>query len=127
MIPIASTDFYSIQVDTVKNRMFIVYKGSWVRPEQVPNFLSDHADAIKRLKSGFTVLVDVGPMEAMLLTDHIEQAQKDAIQAGIKKAARVYERPTIIRAQAERIHEKTEMNARAFDNVADAEAWLDEY
>ena len=65
-------------------------------------------------------------MESMLLTDFIQKAQKDAIEAGTRKAARVYEGSTFIEVQAEGIHKKTGMNAKAFQSVAEAEAWLDE-
>ncbi|MCA1960929.1 MAG: hypothetical protein LDL33_09035 [Desulfomonile sp.] len=126
MREIASTDFYSIHVDMAKNRLFITYKGAWMKPAQVPNFVKDHADAIKLLSPGFTALVDVRQMEAMLLSDFIRQAQSDAIQAGIKKAARIYDKPTFIQIQAEHIHKKTGLNSKAFDDVAAAEAWLDE-
>lgn len=126
MIEIASTDFYTIQVDQEKNRLLMAYRGSWVKPDQIPNYVSDHAKAIKLLKPGFTCLVDCRKMEAMLLTDFIAQAQKDAIAAGTRKAARVYAGSTFIEVQAAGIHKKTGMNARAFQSVADAEAWLDE-
>ena len=126
MKEIASTEFYSILIDTGKNRMFLTYKGSWMKHDDVPDFVKDHALAIGQLSSGFTVLVDVRPMQAMLMTDVVEKVQTDAVQAGIRKAARVYDRPTFIQRQAEQIHQKTGMQSKAFDNMADAEAWLGE-
>lgn len=122
----ASTDFYTIGVDRAKNRLFITYKGAWIRPAQVPDFVTDHAQALKLLSPGFTALVDVRQMESMLLTDFVQQVQMDALKAGIRKAARVYDRPTFIQVQAEHIHKKTGLSSKAFDSVADAEAWLDE-
>jgi 3-deoxy-D-manno-octulosonic acid (KDO) 8-phosphate synthase len=126
MKEIASTEFYSILIDTGKNRMFLTYKGSWMKHDDVPDFVNDHARAMERLSRGFTVLADVRPMQAMLITDVIEKVQKDSIQAGIRKAARVYDRPTFIRRQADQIRQKTGLKAMVFDSVADAEAWLDE-
>ena len=123
---IAETDYYSIHIDRLKNRMFLAYKGAWTKPEQVPDFLKDHANAIGHLSPGFTVLVDVRGMESMVLTDYVEKAQKDAMEKGIGKAARVYDRPTFIQIQAESIHRKTGINSKAFESMADAEAWLDE-
>jgi hypothetical protein len=126
MKEIASTEFYSILIDTGKNRMFLTYKGSWMKHEDVSGFANDCALATEGLTPGFTVLSDVRPMEAMLITDVIEKVQKDSIQAGIRKAARVYDRPTFIKRQAEQIHQKTGLKSKAFDSVADAEAWLDD-
>jgi hypothetical protein len=126
MQEIASTPFYSIHIDKTKNRLFIVYKGSWMKEAQVPNFAEDHASAVRQLSPGFTALVDVRPMEAMFLTDLIEEVQKEGMRAGIRKAARVYDRPTFIQIQAEWIHNRTGMNSREFDNMTDAESWLNE-
>ena len=126
MNEIASTEFYTIGIDKAKNRLFIIYKGAWIKPAQVPDFVKDHARACALLSPGFTALIDVRQMESMLLTDFVHQVQMDSIRAGIRKAARVYDRPTFIQVQAEHIRKKTGLNQKAFDNVADAEAWLDE-
>ncbi len=126
MQEIAVTPFYRIHIDKGKNRLFIVYIGSWIRLDQVPNFVKDHATAVGLLSRGFTALVDVREMESMLLTDVVEKVQMDAVRAGIRKAARVYDRPTFIQVQAERIHKKTGLNSRAFEDMTDAENWLDQ-
>lgn len=123
---IADTDFYGIEVDRAKNRMYLTYKGSWVKPQDVTSFADDHQRAYKSLEEGFTVLVDVRPMEAMLLSDFVEKVQRDAVAAGIKKAARVYDRESFIKLQADRINVKTGIGSRAFYDVESAEAWLDE-
>jgi len=65
-------------------------------------------------------------MDAMLLSDFIREAQSDAVKAGIRKAARIYDKPTFIRIQADQIHKKNGLNSKAFYNVTNAEAWLDE-
>ncbi|MCA1960931.1 MAG: hypothetical protein LDL33_09045 [Desulfomonile sp.] len=126
MKEIASTDFYSIHVDKAKNRLFVTYRGTWTKPTQVPDFLRDHAEAINQLTPGYTALIDFRAMDAILLTDFIEKAQLDAVQSGIRKAARIYDRPTFIQIQTDHIRKKTGLNARAFESVAEAEAWLDE-
>jgi hypothetical protein len=126
MNQIASTEFYTIGVDRTRNRLFITYKGAWTKPSQVPDFVKDHAKAIGLLSGGFTALVDVRAMETMLLTDLVKRVQVDALEAGILKAARVYDRPTFIQIQAEQIHKKTGMKSMSFNSVADAEAWLEE-
>jgi len=126
MREIASTDFYSIHVDTAKNRLFVTYRGAWTKPTQVPNFLKDHSEAIKELTPGYTALIDFRKMEAILLTDFMEKVQIDSIQTGIRKAARIYDRPTFIQIQADHIGKKTGLNARAFESIAEAEAWLEE-
>ena len=83
---IASTPFYSYHIDKAKNRMYVAYKGAWLKPSQVPDFVKHHVEAISQLTRGFTVLADVRQMESVFITDVIEECQKQAIAAGVSKA-----------------------------------------
>ncbi len=123
---IAATPFYSYHIDKGKNRMYVSYKGAWLKPSQVPDFVKHHVEAIGQLTSGFTVLADVREMESVVIMDVIEQCQKQAIEAGIRKAARVYTKPTFMQIQADSMHQRTGMQSKAFYDYAEAEAWLDE-
>jgi hypothetical protein len=123
---IASTPFYSYHIDKTKNRMYVAYKGAWLRPSDVPDFVKHHTEAISQLTRGFTVLADVRQMESVVITDIIEECQKQAIAAGISKAARVYSKPTFMQIQADTMSEKTGIQSRGFYDYAEAEAWLDE-
>lgn len=126
MKPIASNDYYSLEVDPAKNRLYLAYKGSWIKAQEVGAFVEDHQKALDCLTAGFTTLVDVRPMEAMLLTDFVEAVQKQAVDKGIRKAARVYTKEGFIKTQADRINVRTGIRSRAFFRVDEAEAWLDE-
>lgn len=126
MNTIADNDFYRIAISEPQNRLYLTYKGSWMRDKDVANFAADHEKAVASLRSGFTVLVDVRPMEAMLLTDYVEKVQRQAVEAGISKAARVYDRESFIKLQSDRINVKTGIPSRAFYDLESAEAWLDE-
>ncbi len=126
METIADNDFYRIEVSEAENRMYLTYRGSWIREKDVATFPDDHEQALVCLKKGFTVLVDVRPMVAMLLVDYVEKVQRRAIAAGIKKAARVYDRETFIKFQSDRINVKTSISSQAFYDMESAQAWLDE-
>lgn len=121
----ASTDFYVIEVDQVRNRLILTFKGAWLSPDQVPNYLQDHSAAIELLSPGFTALVELREMEAMLLTDYVEKSQMDAVKAGIRKAARIYGERALIKTQTDRINERTGLRSKAFKDQREAEAWLD--
>ncbi len=123
---IAETDFYRIRIDRSKNRMYLDYKGFWKRLAQVPDFVKHHAEAVGQLSRGFTVLADVRQMEAVIIMDVIEECQRYAINAGIKKAARVYDQPTFKELQADDMHKKTGMKSKSFYDAEEAEAWLDD-
>ena len=120
------TDYYTFEIDRLKNRMYLKYRGFWKRPDQVPDFVKHHAETIGRLSPGFTVLVDVRQMEGVILTDLIEECQRQSIKAGVAKLARVYEKPTFMQVQAEVVRERTGVKSKEFYSVEEADAWLDE-
>jgi hypothetical protein len=91
----------------------------------VPDFVKHHLDALSQLHSGFTVLADWREMESVILTDLIEECQKQAIAAGVRKVARVYNQPTFKEVQAESVSKRTGIAARRFHDLAEAESWLD--
>ena len=123
---IASTPFYSYHIDKAKNRMYVAYKGTWLKPSQVPDFVKHHEQAMSQLARGFTVLADWREMESILITDIIEQCQKQSVAAGISKVARVYAKPTFKEIQAESMSQRTGIKSKVFYDIAEAEAWLDE-
>jgi hypothetical protein len=92
----------------------------------VPDFVKHHAEAMKQLRAGFTVLADWREMESVILTDLIEECQKQSIAAGVSKVARVYNEPTFKEVQAGSISKRTGITARRFYDIAEAESWLDE-
>lgn len=123
---IASTPFYSCHVDKTKNRMYVAYKGAWLKPDQVPDFVKHHGEAMSQLTRGFTVLADWREMESVFITDIIEECQKRSVAAGISKVARVYSKPTFKEIQADSMSQRTGIKSKVFYDIAEAEAWLDE-
>jgi hypothetical protein len=125
MITVASNDEYSITVDQDKNRIFFTMRGSWTDAKEVSDWLKDLESAIKLCKRGFTELIDWRELSGILLTDYIGKAQKMAIDAGLLKAARVYDRETFLKLQMDTLTERTGFPVKSFFNMKDAEAWLD--
>jgi len=126
MKTVAENDAYVIAVDEVKNRIYFTMRGSWIDTKQVLGWLDDLATAIKLCKPGFTELIDWRQSTAILLTDKIAEAQKMAMQAGLRKAARVYDRDTFLKDQMDWLTQKTGFPVQSFFDLKEAEAWLDE-
>lgn len=123
---VASTPLYSLHIDKTKNRMVVAYKGAWLKPAQVPDFVKHHGEAMSKLTRGFTVLADWREMESVFITDVIEQCQKQSVAAGISKVARVYSKPTFKEIQADSMSQRTGIKSKVFYDITEAEAWLDE-
>ena len=60
---IAKTDFYSIEIDKVKNRAYLGIYGSCKSVDDIPNFLDDIRNASSQLTKGFTLLTDATKMK----------------------------------------------------------------
>lgn len=126
MKTIASNEFYAIEVDQIKNRIHFTMRGSWTATKRVSGWLDDLGEAIKLCKPGFTELIDWRQSTAILLTDKIAEAQKMAMKAGLRRAARLYERDTFLKLQMDRLTEETGFPVKSFFDLKEAEAWLDE-
>ncbi len=122
---IAETPYYIYQVDKAKNRLYVTYKGDWLKLEGFCDCLRHHEEAISQLAPGFTVLADWRQMECFFITDLIEECHKQDIAAGISKLARVYVRPTFKEIQADHASKRTGITAKPFYDFTEAESWLD--
>ena len=126
MKEIASTDFYTIGVDPAKNRIYFTMRGSWTSEKEVPDWLEHVAAAVELCSPGFTELIDWTGSSAILLSDYIAGAQEIAMKAGLRKAARVYDRESFVKRQMNSLTEKTGFPVKSFADREEAEVWLDE-
>ena len=127
--PIAKTDFYSIEVDTTKNRMYFTIVGFWKNSTVVPNYLDDIKKALRSLSPGFTILTDVSQMKtpSTEVGSLHELAQRLLIEAGLKKTAEIIpDNKAIEKMVLQRLSTKSGMVKSTFHDKATAEAWLDE-
>jgi hypothetical protein len=58
MITITNNQFYELNYDRDKNRIYLRINNYWKSPEIVPNYLSDWGKVIELAKPGFTLLAD---------------------------------------------------------------------
>lgn len=126
MKSVASNEYYRVEVDDLKNRIYFTILGTWDDPKKIPNWADDVAEAVKCCSAGFTELIDWSGMTAILLTDYIRQAQEIAMKAGLRKAARVYDKERFVKMQMDRLTTQTGFPAKSFFDRAAAEAWLDQ-
>ncbi len=122
---VTSNDFYEIDVDQAKNRIYFTMRGSWTNPKDMPNWLQDVEAAVKLCSPGFTELIDWTGASSVLLTDYIAGAQKIAQDGGLRKAARIFDRDTFIKLQMDTLTQKTGFPVKTFFERSEAESWLD--
>ena len=124
MKTVARTDFYAIEVDQSLNRVYFNLKGSWMDARDLAAWEEDVAAAFRLCSPGFTELIDWINVQGILLTDCIEKAQKLALSAGIRKAARVFSKETFAKMQMDSLTKKTSFPVKTFYDRNEAEVWL---
>jgi hypothetical protein len=118
---------YSVTSDVETARVRIVVSGFWTS-ETAPSFLAavqSHFDKLERLGKPYRLLTDASDftVQNVEVATLIENFWKLAIGPGLERQALVIT-SALARMQAARILEGTPV--RIFDNIKDAEAWLEE-
>lgn len=124
---LTGNDFYEIEVDSEKNRLYLTVKGYWRALTDVSNYLQDLQSAVDRLLRGFTIVTDVtqaktSSEEAGVL--HIK-AQEYIVQAGLSRTAEIHPESKITCMALNRYARTSGMDRAAFASLEEAEAWLD--
>lgn len=128
MKDIANNEYYSIQVDKDKNRMYLTLIGYWKSRSVVPNYVADLQKATQELSRGYTILTDVTQMKTPpqeIAALHTE-AQKVVMAAGLKKTAELVGQDVIAKMAIDQFSKQSGMQKGTFANKEEAEAWLDE-
>ena len=123
---IASTPFYSYHIDKAKNRMYVAYKGAWLKPSQVPDFVKHHVEAISQLTPASQFSRIGEKWNRCLLPMLLRNVRSRPLRRDVSKVARVNAKPTFKEIQAESMSQRTGIKSKAFYDIAEAEAWLDE-
>ncbi|QHL87030.1 hypothetical protein GU926_06105 [Nibribacter ruber] len=127
MVPVTNTPLYELSVDSCKNRVYFNAKETLSNPDQVPDFIRDWEDALELVQPGFTLLADLSQVSYIsqsleALTMHVHRVM---VEAGIHQAAEVYQKEDV-EVHLSKIAQRTDFPLNFFDNVQDAERWLDE-
>jgi len=125
MKTIASNAFYSVAVDTQKNRIILSAKGMWVKADEVQNFVADVQAALDELQPNLTILVDARGMQGTSLPEVFVAAEKLAVAKGIKRVASVYDRESFFKLQAQQIAQTSGFPVQRFASMDEAKTWLD--
>jgi hypothetical protein len=128
MKEIANNAYYTILVDTIKNRVYLTVKGFWKSATVVPNYVVDIRQATHDVSSGYTLLADVSQMKTPppeVANLHME-AQKICVDEGLKKTAELVEKSFALKMPLDRYSKASKMTKRIFTSKEEAETWLDE-
>lgn len=124
---IADNDFYSIEADGSKNRIYLTIKGFWQDINQIKGYLDDIKNAANSVNKGFTILSDLTTMKTP--TQEIGElhvkAQQVLVDAGLSKTAEVHPASTVTQLSLKRFSEESGMQKGLFPTREEAEKWLD--
>ncbi len=124
---ISETRNYTISVDTSINRLYIVLRGFWLDPSQIPDYVGNISTAVGVLSGPFTALVDVREMHTPghLVKDIHVAAQKICISSGLRKSAEIFPEGISKQLELEEYSLESKLFRRSFRSIVEAELWLD--
>ncbi|MHA2295042.1 MAG: hypothetical protein ACXADA_03450 [Candidatus Hodarchaeales archaeon] len=120
-------EYYEIEYDQVKNRVYFKIKGFWESVDVVPNFEKDWMNTIVNAKNGFTICADLLDMKPF--PKDVEQlnaqVQQKLMEKGLRKVGQVA--PVVVAGQVNNLSRKSGLRdvLRAFYTLEQAEYWLD--
>lgn len=126
-VQIASNSCYSMLYDGYKNRVYFTIQGYWKNKACIPDFISDWNKTLSMVKPGFSILTDMQTMitHPQELSSMHEQAHNLVVEAGVEKVAHVMPADKIAYLQVISIHDKTNLPAKTFTSIEEADQWLD--
>ena len=124
---IAKTPYYTLYVDTGRNRIYYTPIGFWRSLSVVPNYLKDMEKAFSMVEAGFSFVADVRDMKVppREVQEMFTKAQEMGAKAGLGKTAEILP-VNLVRYASNRAAQKTNINRNVFKSLEEAEAWLDE-
>jgi flagellar motor component MotA len=124
-----NNSYYSLSVDTEKNRAYPIMKGNCRNLQAVLEYKKSWEDALENeyLKEGFTILADARAMGHMSLEiEQIhQQLQSYLLSKGMKAVAQLASLNDIANMQVARATKRSNTPITAFATFEEAESYLD--
>jgi hypothetical protein len=128
METIAKNEYYAVEVDPEKNRLYLRGKGFWGKVEIAQRFIGHVQEGIQQLSKGYSVLADLHDFKTppFEVGELIIEGQKIAADTSGKNAQVLGENQGIAMplsryAKTSGIHRQI----KSFATREEAEAWLD--
>lgn len=128
MKEIVNNNYYKINVDIGKNRIYASFHGFWGELRIMEDYLTSLDKAISNVKKNFTLVADLNDFKT--LPTELIPKQKLAMQmlgkAGMYRVAELLPASVISKMQVSSSAKETNMPNRQFSSIVDGEKWLDE-
>lgn len=125
---IASNEYFSLFVDESKNRVYVTFNGFWAQMKIMEDYRSYLPGIFKMMQPNFTLVADSRNMKTLPpeLVPKQKESMMDFAKAGVYKIAVILPASAISGMQLKQSAAATNnMPERLFDNIAEAEKWLD--
>lgn len=130
MREIASTKNFRIEIDSSKNRLYLIVSGDALKANENLEAPAIVERACAQLKPGFTCLADHTHLNLFGLPDIAGKIQSAMERAGLRKVASVWPSESfakiVVKSAGEQTGDAYVAKRKYFTDLAAAEAWLDE-
>lgn len=127
MEEIAKTGFYTLLVDTTKNRIYLSMIGCWNDAPDFSEYARDIDRALQLVARGFTIVNDLTHFHLMSAAwkERFVATQDYLMQHGLSRSAEILPDNEVLEMQMNAISHDSGMGKRIFDTLQEAETWLD--
>jgi hypothetical protein len=127
MEEIAKTGFYTLLVDTTKNRIYLSMIGCWNNSPDFSEYARNICQATHYVSRGFTIVNDLTHFHLMSAAwkARFVEIQQSLMQQGLSRVAEILPDNEVLEMQMNAISRDSGMGKRIFDTLPEAEAWLD--
>jgi hypothetical protein len=129
MIKFEERGQYSISVDKEKNRINYLFSGDLKSMDDIPNYVEHTKKAVSEVKEGYTLLSHVTAKKApgFSATTPLKESLKILKSKNVSKTAVVITKGQILQKMTLNVVSKlSKLNVKVFDDLDEAEKWLDE-
>lgn len=127
-VEIANTNYYELQVDTEKNRVYTKLTGRWTKVEEVPNFFEDWKKTASYTKPNFTIFADIrlmGTLSKRVEVLHQEIQKYLVEEKGLLHTAQLASEDSLADYQIHRLTKRSNLTISKFATQEEAESYLD--
>jgi len=120
-------DYYSLEVDEGKNRIYFSLFGEIPSVDAIPDFESDWMSTVAPFKNGFTILANLKEMKPLPsdVSELNQKVQVKLMQQGCKKVAQVASIDIVVQVNKMAVESGLKDILRGFSLARTAEMWLD--
>ena len=126
---ISDSTYYNLEVDYLKNRVYLSILKKWEDEDDFCDFFKEWQEIISKITIDFTIICDfrLMPILSRQMVELFEQMQEYVTRNGLCHIAEIVAENDISNLQMARIAERSQVPMKRFQNYELADKYLDRF